>query len=210
MAYSEPTSHVVDVSNGLLGAASGAYRKRLRDLEGIYADRMEFEKAVASRGDSVVYEVTDCRPEAHHGDLIYGVTRMAPGRIGDEFFVTRGHIHAIANRPETYYGESGTGVMLMESPHGDVRAIEIRPRVLCYVPPFWIHRSVNVGNDPLVMSFCYPADAGQDYAVIERSGGMKCRVVANGTGWKPVPNQHYRERTAEQIQALLNTADAEL
>ena len=27
--------------------------------------------------------------------------------------MTRGHIHAKANRPETYYGESGEGLMLL-------------------------------------------------------------------------------------------------
>jgi len=43
---------------------------------------------------------------------------MEPGRIGNEFFMTRGHIHAKGNRPETYYGESGKGLMLLESPEG--------------------------------------------------------------------------------------------
>lgn len=207
MAYSEPTSHVVDVSKGLLGDATGAYQKRLRDLTGIYADESAFETAMGSSADDIVYNVTDCRPKDGHGDLIFGVTHMMPGRIGDEYYLTRGHIHALANRPETYYGESGIGVMLLESPHGDVRAIEIRPRVICYVPPFWIHRSVNVGAEPLVMSFCYPADSGQDYSVIERSGGMKQRIVSDGTGWKAVPNQNYRERSAADISALLESAD---
>eukprot|EP00752_Nemacystus_decipiens_P019106 g17162.t1 len=103
---------------------------------------------------------------------------MEPGRIGDEFFMTRGHIHATANRPETYYGETGEGLMLMESPDGQVTILEVRPKVLVYVPPMWIHRSVNTGDTPLVMSFCYPSDSGQDYEVIARSGGMAVRIVA--------------------------------
>lgn len=57
------------------------------------------------------------------------------------------------------------------------------------------------------MSFCYPADSGQDYSVIERSGGMKQRIVSDGTGWKTVPNQTYRERNAEEISALIESAD---
>jgi glucose-6-phosphate isomerase, archaeal len=70
----------------------------------------------------------------------------------------------------------------MESPDGETRAIEIVARSICYVPPYWIHRSVNVGPEPLVMTFCYPSDAGQDYAIIARSGGMRHRVVSDPAG----------------------------
>jgi len=39
-----------------------------------------------------------------------------------------------------------------------------------YVPPFWAHRSVNTGDEPLI-SFCvYPADAGHNYGDIEKQG----------------------------------------
>ena len=121
--------------------------------------------------------------------------------------MTRGHIHARANRPETYYGESGDGLMLMESPEGEIRILEIAPRVMVYVPPMWIHRSVNTGAGPLVMSFCYPSDSGQDYDIIARSGGMASRIVADGTGWKAVPNAGYRPRSPEDIAAVLATRD---
>jgi glucose-6-phosphate isomerase len=131
---------------------------------------------------------------------------MHTGRIGREFFMTRGHIHATANRPETYYGESGEGLMLMESPEGETQILEIRPRVLVYVPPMWIHRSVNTGDTPLVMSLCYPCDSGQDYGIIERSGGMATRIVADGAGWQAVENTAYRPRSRAEIDAVLATA----
>lgn len=207
MQYVEPASYRIEADDGRLSGAAGRYEKRLKDLEGLYADATAFTAAVERQGEGIVYSVTDQRPEAAQGDLIFGVTRMEPGRIGDEFFMTRGHIHALANRPETYVGEAGEGVMLMESPDGEVRIVEIAPRTLCYVPPFWIHRSVNVGSDALVMSFCYPADAGQDYAVIERSGGMRSRIVAGTGGWREVPNQSYRPRNSAEIAAILATAD---
>ena len=132
---------------------------------------------------------------------------MEPGRVGEEFYVTRGHIHARANRPETYYGESGEGLMLMESPEGETRILPISARVIVYVPPMWIHRSVNTGAQPLVMSFCYPSDSGQDYEIIARSGGMSTRIIADGAGWKAVPNSNYRPRTAAEVAAVLATRD---
>lgn len=207
MQYVEPSRHRVDLRGGQLLAASGSYEKKLKDLEGLYADTAAFAAAAESHGEDIVYRVTDRKPESAHGDLIFGVTRMEPGRIGDEFYMTRGHIHARANRPETYYGESGEGLMLLESPEGETRIVEIAERIVCYVPPFWIHRSINIGDSPLVMSFCYPADAGQDYDVIHRSGGMKSRILAEGSGWREVPNADYRPRGPGDIAAILATAD---
>ncbi|MBN9016465.1 MAG: glucose-6-phosphate isomerase [Rhizobiales bacterium] len=202
-----PSAHRIDPVSGALSSPTGRYEKRLAELDGIYADAGAFAAAVATGGARVVYHVHEVRPQAAHGDLIFGTTFMEPGRIGDEYFVTRGHIHARANRPETYYGESGEGLMLMESPQGETQILAIAPKVLVYVPPLWIHRSVNTGAAPLVMSFCYPADSGQDYDVIARSGGMATRIVADGTGWKAVPNVAYRPRSQAEIETILATQD---
>ncbi|MCB8875886.1 glucose-6-phosphate isomerase [Acidisoma silvae] len=201
MHLQEPILCPVSVSAGRLGQASGRYTKQLSDLKGLYEDQTAFAAALG-QGDALVYEVTDYRPSANAGDLIFGVTRMEPGRIGDEFYLTRGHIHARADRPEIYYGEAGQGVMLLESPEGDIRAMPIGPRDMCYVPPFWIHRSVNVGTTELVMSFMYPADSGQDYAIIERAGGMRQRVVATADGWGLRDNRLYKPRPADEIAVL--------
>ena len=203
MQLAEPMACVVDVASGALGNRTGRYEKRLRDLDGLYGDADAFARLRAERGDDVVYAVEDFRPAGQEGNMIFGVTRMAPGRVGDEFFLTRGHIHAKADRPEIYYGQGGHGLMLMESPEGETRIVEIGPQTICYVPPYWIHRSVNTGDEPFVMVFSYPADAGQDYGIIERSGGMRTRIVAVGSGgWQAVENPAYRPRSAAEIAGL--------
>lgn len=202
----EPVRCSVDVKGGRLTGGSGRYEKRLSDLVGLYADAAAFD-ALLKQGDRVVYAVEDLKPSTASGDMIFGVTRMVPGTVGGEFFMTRGHIHAIANRPEIYYGESGSGLMLLESPAGETRIVEIAPRVVCYVPPYWIHRSVNVGSDDLVMTFAYPADSGQDYDIIARSGGMAQRIVRGAdAGWVSTPNEAYRTRSAEDVARVLATA----
>ena len=203
----EPTSHRIAPATGDLGGATGRYEKRLADLAGLYADAAAFEAAMAADAERVVYRVEEVRPAAATGDLVFGTTFMEPGRIGEEFHLTRGHVHARANRPETYRGESGEGVLLLESPEGEARVVPIGPRVTVYVPPLWIHRSVNTGSEPLVMSFCYPSDAGQDYGVIARSGGMALCIVVGGKGWRAVPNAAYRPRDRAAIDAILATQD---
>lgn len=205
--FQKPTAHRVDPLTGVMSDATGRYEKRIGDLAGIYEDADAFEAERSADPDRVVYYVHEKRPDQQNGDLIFGTTWMAPGRIGQEYYMTRGHIHARANRPETYYGESGHGLMLLESPEGGVQILEVAPRVLVYVPPMWIHRSVNTGAQPLVMSFCYPSDSGQDYGIIERSGGMAKRIVTDGDGWKAVNNQSYRPRSADEVAAVLATAD---
>lgn len=204
MLLTEPMNCRVVVSEGRLEGASGHYVKKLNDLEGLYEDEAAFRALAASRGDEVVYEVTDYRQSNRPGDMIVGVTRMSPGLVGREYFLTRGHIHAKADRPEIYYGESGEGLMLLESPAGDVRIMPIGPRTMCYVPPFWIHRSVNTGKTDLVMTFAYPSDSGQDYDIIARSGGMRTRIVAGKDGgWEAVDNPAWRPRDPAVVEGLM-------
>ncbi len=204
MGLREPASCSVSMVSGSMSGETGRYEKRLSDLLGVYDDAARLSALIDAMGDPVAYDVSEFRPSTDAGDLIFGVTRMSPGKVGREFFVTRGHIHARADRPEVYYGQKGIGLMQMESPHGETRTVEIGPQTICYVPPFWIHRSVNTGLEDLVMMFSYPADSGQDYGVIERSGGMRHRVVADGEeGWKLVDNSNYVPRTPIEVDELL-------
>jgi glucose-6-phosphate isomerase len=207
MPMREPGICVVDVVKGELRGATNRYTKTLADLEGLYAEDAAYRTLLRELGDTVVYEVTDYKPSNDSGDMIIGVTRMLPGKVGKEFFLTRGHIHANANRPEMYYGESGQGIMLLESPAGEVRTVEIGPRTLCYVPPYWIHRSVNVGREELVMTFAYPADSGQDYDIIARAGGMRSRIVDDGKGgWVAVDNADYQFRDKDLVDSIMAQA----
>lgn len=204
MPLIEPARCQVDVAAGRMAGGTGAYQKRLADLAGLYLDETAFAALAALRGDEVVYEVADFRPSENPGDIIFGLTRMSPGKVGEEYFLTRGHIHARADRPEVYYGQAGHGLMLMESPAGDTRIVEVGPQTICYVPPRWIHRSVNTGTEDFVMMFAYPADSGQDYDIIARSGGMKTRIFDDGAGgWVARDNADYRPRSAAEIAALM-------
>jgi glucose-6-phosphate isomerase len=200
----EPVATVVDVETGSMSGSTDRYEKRLSDLAGLYADARAYDALAKDFGNTVVYSVEDFRPGNHSGDLIFGATRMSPGRVGDEFFLTRGHIHAKADRPEIYYGQKGKGLMQMESPAGETRIVEVGPQTICYVPPYWIHRSINVGEEDLVMVFAYPSDSGQDYGIIEASNGMRHRVMADRDGgWRLAENTGYRPRDAETVAALM-------
>ncbi len=196
MSVSLPVSVLISPAGEMAGRTR-RYQKRYDELAGLFADDVAYAAIARTRGSEVAYQVDEFRPSERAGDMIFGTSTLQPGRVGEEFVFTRGHIHAVGDRPEIYFCQSGHGVMLMELVDGTVRAEEMTPNSLVYVAPHWIHRSVNVGDVPLVTLFCYPADAGQDYEIIARSGGMRELVVDDGDGgWKRTPNPRYRPRSA--------------
>lgn len=192
-----------------LAGATAIKRTRLRDLTGIFADDAAYRQRLDATPDAPAYEVHEFRPSDSPGDLISGLSILHPGRVGAEFLMTRGHIHARPDRPEIYACQSGHGLMHMEAPDGATHPIEMRPGDVVYVPPHWIHRSVNLGAEDFVTLFCYPADAGQDYGVIAEAGGMRTLIVAQGgDGWAEVPNPRYRPRDAAAQARLLRRTGA--
>jgi glucose-6-phosphate isomerase len=177
-------------ADGAMRGATSSYEKRLGDMVGVYRDDDAYRAVLAENGpDFLVYRVEEHRNVDGEGALIIGTSTLQPGRYGDEFAMTRGHLHAKADRAELYYCLSGTGVMLLETLDGRSEALPLQPGEAVHVPGHWVHRSVNVGDEPFVTMFCYGADAGQDYALIERAGGMSALVVPDGVdGWSTRPN----------------------
>jgi glucose-6-phosphate isomerase len=112
---------------------------------------------------------------------MYGITLIHPGKVGDEYFMTKGHFHNVLETAEIYYCLKGEGMMVMETPEGEWSVEELHPGLVLYVPPRWAHRSVNTSqHDDLIMFFVYPANAGHDYGTIEQQGFRKLVIESDG------------------------------
>lgn len=166
--------------------------RRLSAMNGQFADQQAY-KAMLEKEDTVVYEVYEVsRPEVP-GELLHGISIVHPGKVGAEFFMTKGHFHATLESAEVYYCLKGEGFMLMETPEGEWAAEPLHPQTVLYVPPCWAHRSVNVDpTEDLVMFFVYPGHAGHDYGSIEKQGFRKIlldseqgAVLADNSRWIP-------------------------
>jgi glucose-6-phosphate isomerase, archaeal len=190
-----PVKLTLAPQDGALRGSSGRYEKTLEDLAGVYRDRAAYEKRLADSDGAPVYWVENSQTEEGPGGLITGISVLEPGRVGDEFYMTRGHLHVKADRAELYVGLIGHGVMLLETLDGESQAIEVRPGEAVYVPGYWVHRSVNVGDERFATLFSFAADAGQDYEIIARAGGMKQLVVERDGGWTAIPNPDHRGYT---------------
>jgi glucose-6-phosphate isomerase len=155
-------------------------KRMLSQMEGMYLDNNELKERLIS-GDMVVYEFYDLGMPEDPGELAYGTTILYPGKVGDEYFMTKGHFHAKINTAEIYYCIKGKGYLLMENLEGDTEIQEMTPGVSVYVPPSFAHRSINISMDePLISFFAFRADAGHDYKTIESKGFRKLVIEQNG------------------------------
>ena len=177
---------------GRLEGSNGRYEKFLPDLEGLYRDAAAYADRLATDDGSPVYWVETTQTEDGPGGLITGISVLEPGTVGQEYAMTRGHLHAISDRSELYVGLSGRGVMVLDTLDGQSHVIEVTPGKAVYVPGHWVHRSVNVGDERFATLFTYAADAGQDYAIIERAGGMRSLVEVDGGGYRVRENPDHR------------------
>jgi glucose-6-phosphate isomerase len=160
------------------GEISGApaTRRHLSDLGGCFSDTAAYEAAVAA-GNALVYSVAAVEPAGGDGDLHYGVGLIMPGRIGREYFMTKGHLHAWRPAAEFYFGLSGEGVMLLEDElTGESRLVPLRQHHAVYVPGHTAHRTMNTGHAPLTYLGIYPAKAGHDYGAIAKRN-FRCLVI---------------------------------
>lgn len=180
-----------DLADGLCKSGKAEpIRRRLSAMTAQYADRRAAER-MAAEADPLLYEFYGLDLPEREGALSFGTTIVYPGVVGDEYFMTKGHFHIVSDTAEVYYCLRGRGMMVMETPEGETDIRALKPGDCLYVAGRWAHRSVNIGDEPLVMFFCYPANAGHDYGTIETKGFRKlvlCRdgtpVIADNPNWR--------------------------
>jgi len=154
-------------------------KRYLSDLRGMTADETALEEMI-KKEDILVYEFYEMGVPEHPGDLAFGTTICYPGKVGDEYFMTKGHFHAILETAEIYLCVSGYGLILMENPEGDCTYEVLTPGKMAYVPKRFAHRSVNLGEVPFVQFYTYRADAGHDYSTIKTKGFRKLVIERDG------------------------------
>jgi glucose-6-phosphate isomerase len=175
---------VLDFSmiNGLSKGAVST-RRRLSQMKDMYADTAAADKLISEKDDPLVYEFYELGAPEKSGDLAFGTSIVYPGKVGNEYFMTKGHFHTILETAEVYYTLSGEGLMLTENPEGDTAAQPLSPGKALYVPPRYAHRSVNTGTKALVTFYVFRGDAGHNYGAIETKGYR--RLIVEGKNGKP-------------------------
>jgi glucose-6-phosphate isomerase len=153
--------------------------RKLKDIPGIFAD----EKAYTYMDlEQEVYSVQAWLPvdEGTLGGLFFGASTIYPGKVGNEYFMTKGHFHAQSDRAEFYWGIQGNGILILMDRERNTWAEEVYPGSLHYIGGEIAHRLANTGNEKLIVGACWPSDAGHDYEEIAENGFSARLVEENG------------------------------
>lgn len=182
----DPFTTMMDLRTGALDPERDLAPRRVRDMTGYFLHGDDADL------DQLVYEVSAMPVEPSNSELQSSTTVIQPGRVGDEYHMTKGHFHIVRDRSEIYVGLRGEGRLVMATEDGQHWIEPMLPGAINYVPGGWAHRSVNVGDDELVFLAVYVGDAGQDYRTIEERG-FPVRVVVGDDGQpEVVDNPRYR------------------
>jgi len=178
-SYMDPFSAAFDLEAGAMLDPRTRLERKVSDMCGYYADAGALADLIAA-GDPLHYEVFEVPVPNAPGQLMFCISTLQPGLVGEECFMTKGHYHEIAGTAEIYLCLRGEGYMLMKTPDGGCAWEKMTRGRMVYVPPLWAHRSVNTHEREPLVSFCvYPGDAGHNYGDIAEEGFPK-RIFRRG------------------------------
>ncbi|MBZ0059163.1 MULTISPECIES: glucose-6-phosphate isomerase family protein [unclassified Leclercia] len=147
---------------------------RLADLPDFFSDNNAWRGCDPQQR---LYDVETIDSPSGEGALYVGVTHLYAGKIGDEFFMTRGHFHQRREQGEVYFGLCGRGLLLLQTASGEARLERVKPGSVHIIPSFTAHRLINTGDETLSALAVWPSVAGHDYAAL--AGGFALRVFAS-------------------------------
>lgn len=146
--------------------------RKLRDMREIFYFKDELNNLDQNK---IVYEVYEFK----NNDLNLSLTLLYPGKVGNEYFMTKGHYHE-KEVGEIYYCIKGRGLLVMQSRKGEVNYLELEKGTIAYVPPNYAHRVVNISDEVLSFLAFYTSDAGHDYKSIEKEGFKVIVIEVDG------------------------------
>jgi glucose-6-phosphate isomerase len=192
---SKPYTFEIRLPQGLPDHFDNHIERRLSSMRGQFLDQKAYSEMLAAE-DTLLYEVYEFKRPEEAGELLHGISIVHPGKVGNEFFMTKGHFHTVLETAEIYNCLQGKGYMVMETPEGEWSVKLLYPGSVLYVPPRWAHRSVNTSLDrDLVTFFVYPGNAGHDYGTIENQGYRKL-VVDQGSETAIIDNPRWKTTEA--------------
>lgn len=151
------------------GEPIGHQLRQLKDIQGIFQDQQALD---GMNPETTVYSVQSWLPveDGTPGGLFFGASTLMPGKVGKEYFMTKGHFHSQSDRAEFYWGVQGKGMLILMDRDRRTWAEEIYPGSLHYIGSEIAHRLANTGSENMVVGACWPSDAGHNYEEIAATG----------------------------------------
>lgn len=137
--------------------------RRLKDMTSFFSDEEAVQRLL--KKNPLIYVVY----EKQEGPVSYSLTVMEPGRVGKEFYMTKGHCHKVSS-PELIHVTDGKGVLIIQDKNGGAKKIKLKKGIIYIIPKDFAHRVVNHGNKKLSFVCVYMTKAGHDYKLVEKEG----------------------------------------
>lgn len=176
-----------------------ASNRLLSQLAGCFADEAAYQ-SMLSKGDQLVYSLSNIDMASGEGQLHYGLGILQPGKVGSEYFMTKGHLHAWRPAAEVYICLRGQGMMILE--HETEAATDVLPfpaNSVVYVPGYTAHRTINVGDQPLVYWGVFSSEAGHDYEAIRQRNFSQVVIELDGQPYT-LPRNDYLQMLSERSE----------
>ncbi len=143
--------------------------RKLKDIEDIF-EQQEFLKKMDKEQTAYSVQAWMPVPEGTEGGLFFGASTIFPGKVGNEYFMTKGHFHKKSDRAEFYWGMKGIGMLILMDRKRNTWAEKVFPGSIHYIGSEIAHRLANTGKEELMVGACWPSDAGHDYDEIAKNG----------------------------------------
>ncbi len=169
----------IDLEKGSLGGRP-VENRYLSNLRGFFANEDAYQSCL-EQDNALLYSVSSMTPAEGEGQLHLGLGVLYPGKVGDEYYMTKGHLHTKREAAEVYVGLKGVGYMLLEHEVSqESMLVSLAEGEVVYVPGYTAHRTINTGDMPLAYLGIYPWDAGHDYGAIAERNFLKVLVEREG------------------------------
>lgn len=155
---------VLDFKSGrLIGSHLERTTTTIGDLRSYFKDRTALNRMDPDQAVYWVEMEENKQKEGEEGGLFFGISHLCCGTVGDEFFMTKGHVHNKFDTAEYYWGIKGTGLLLLDNLKGSIRLIEVKPGAVLYIPGRTAHRLINIGNEELAVGAVWQTISGHNY-----------------------------------------------
>lgn len=157
-----------DWQTGSLEGEATRSTRTVGDLLEYWADR----EAASAMAEVPLYETETyfSKPDGTEGAILWGSTRLFPGNVGGEYFMTRGHWHTKPTHGELIICVSGQGLIVLMNQDRVTTTVELKPGATFHIDGTLAHRTINTGAEPLVFWCAWAADCGHNYESILKEG----------------------------------------
>jgi len=176
--YFKPFNSYIELEKMKLNPEGELVIRKLSDMVAAFQDKEEVKKIL--KKDPIIYKFYNVQIPEEHGHLQHCISIIFPGKIGNEYYMTKGHFHKIKDTAEVYLTLKGSGKLVMQTPEQKSKVLDMQKGSISYIPPYWAHRTVNTGDEPLIFFGVYRGDAGHNYGIIEKKGMTTLVLEKNG------------------------------